>query len=131
MKILIADANIKKMLEAQECLKHFGTCEVVSNGKIAFDMIRQSLADKTPYDLIFTNIDMPEVTGLTLVRLVRAYEEAFELRKKTKFILVTEYHKNRSWIGRDKNIVIIEPLSQQVLFKEVLKIDYEMKMNEY
>lgn len=127
MKILIADSNEDTVAIAKECLKYFGECEITNKGQTAFKLVKEASINKTPYDLIFSNIEMTEITGLTLLRMVRAYEESFELRKKTKFILVTEHHKNRTWIGKDDDTVIIEPLSYKCLIDEVFKIGLRQK----
>jgi len=48
------------------------TVDIADNGQIALQMIDESQARGTPYDLLLTDIQMPEMDGHTLARTLRA-----------------------------------------------------------
>ena len=44
---------------------------IADNGRIALEMIDKAAADGTPYDLLLTDMQMPEMDGYTLARTLR------------------------------------------------------------
>ena len=54
-------------------LKKAGACvDVADNGAIALEMIDAATAKQQPYDLLLTDMQMPEMDGYTLARTLRA-----------------------------------------------------------
>jgi two-component system, NtrC family, response regulator PilR len=80
-QILIVDDNneLRKILE--ESLKHEGTLVVgAGDGKEALERFQEM-----HFDLIITDLMMPEVTGMELIRTIR------EQNDMTEFIIITGY----------------------------------------
>jgi CheY-like chemotaxis protein len=47
------------------------TVDIAENGRVALEMIDKSISEGTRYDLIVTDIQMPEMDGYTLARTIR------------------------------------------------------------
>jgi signal transduction histidine kinase/CheY-like chemotaxis protein len=68
-RILLADDNKMNILLAQTVIKKYKMItDVAYDGKEAFELFK-----KNDYDLILTDIQMPEMGGLELTRLIRGY----------------------------------------------------------
>jgi two-component system chemotaxis response regulator CheY len=63
-----ARAFVRAVLESPEFGASQGGCEVVE-ASCGFDAMR--LLPRSPYDLIITDINMPDINGLELIRFIR------------------------------------------------------------
>jgi DNA-binding NtrC family response regulator len=80
-QILIVDDNKELREILQEYLKDDGSLVMgADNGKQALEKHL-----KTPFDLIITDLMMPEITGMELIRAIRAQSEM------TEFVIITGY----------------------------------------
>jgi DNA-binding NtrC family response regulator len=80
-RILIVDDNVELREILTEYLQDEGDAiEGADNGKEALAMY-----DKRPYDLIITDLNMPEVTGLELIKRIARYKSTSEC------IIITGY----------------------------------------
>lgn len=80
-RILIVDDNaeireiVKEYLADEDCL-----IEGSKNGKEALEKY-----NKTPYDIIITDLKMPELSGIDLIKLIKQKTDS------TEFIIITGY----------------------------------------
>ena len=74
-KLLIADDNFANRQLLVEFLRENAVCDVAVNGREAFDAYKLSLENKSPYNAILLDIAMPEVDGLTFLKMVRESEQ--------------------------------------------------------
>ena len=71
-RILLAEDGVdNQRLIAFHLRKAGATVEVADNGRIALEMIDKSEANSKPYDLLLTDMQMPEMDGYTLARTLR------------------------------------------------------------
>ena len=61
---------------------HLGQCDIVE-ATSGFDALR--LLPRGPYDLVITDINMPDINGLELVRFIRDSEQ----HKRTPLIIIS------------------------------------------
>lgn len=85
LKILLADDNTINQRIAVMTFRQLGvTCDVVSNGKEAFEMMQQK-----QYDLIFMDMQMPVMDGLQATRLIRAFEKESDTNHRAFIVALT------------------------------------------
>lgn len=83
LRILIAEDNVVNQKVAKRILERMGyRPDVVANGYEAVQVMR-----KINYDLIFMDLLMPEMDGITATKIIR--EECFKERKDVKIIAMT------------------------------------------
>lgn len=95
LKILVAEDNLvnQKVVQRLLNLEGFENISLACDGEEAIDLVKQSLTDydansssKTIYDIIFMDIQMPKVDGLTATKLIRE-----ELNFRGPIIALTAY----------------------------------------
>jgi two-component system chemotaxis response regulator CheY len=87
MRFLVVDDMFTMRKMMRNTLSSFGIKNVIEakDGKIAIDLLRLEAAKQTPFHFVISDWNMPEMTGIELLKQCRA-SEAF---KNIGFILVT------------------------------------------
>jgi signal transduction histidine kinase/ActR/RegA family two-component response regulator len=71
-KVLLAeDGPDNQRLIVFHLRKAGATVEVADNGQIALEMLEKAQAEGTPFDLLLTDVQMPQMDGYTLARTLR------------------------------------------------------------
>ncbi len=72
-RVLVAeDAAVNQRLIAFHLRKAGAEVQVAENGKIALDLLERAGAEGRPFDLLVTDMQMPEMDGYSLARTLRA-----------------------------------------------------------
>lgn len=116
-KILVAEDNINNQKLINILLNKLGLeCEIANNGKEALELYQINR-----YDLVFMDINMPIMDGITAVRKIKALPT--ENKPSIPVIALTA-----NTIKGDKEIYLAEGmddyLSKPIIFKELVKIIY-------
>lgn len=70
-KVLVIDDNITNCKLMESIFGHLHIhCDICFSGAEALQVIRRSIHDKRPYDLIITDNQMPEMDGITLTQKI-------------------------------------------------------------
>lgn len=73
--ILVVEDNEINQIVIKEQLSDMGIrCALANNGQEGVDAIKQSIAEKTPFDMVFMDCQMPVMDGLTAVKHIRAID---------------------------------------------------------
>ncbi|MBF0211988.1 MAG: response regulator [Magnetococcales bacterium] len=74
MKILVVEDQLSIQEEMKFLLEEFGTVDTADNGRIGVEMFCIALVQKEPYDLVFMDIQMPEMDGQEALKMIRQVE---------------------------------------------------------
>ncbi|MBF0456316.1 MAG: response regulator [Nitrospirae bacterium] len=92
MRILIADDDSNNRTVLLGMLRSYGDCDIVVNGKEAFEAFVMAHDEKKPYELICLDIMMPVMDGNEALTKMRGYEEEMGLdmpQKEAKIVMTT------------------------------------------
>jgi two-component system, chemotaxis family, chemotaxis protein CheY len=76
MKSLVVEDDLTSRFVLQQMLAAYGPVHIAVNGTEALDAFRRAAATTDPYDLICLDIMMPGLDGHSVLKEVRAFEEA-------------------------------------------------------
>ena len=91
MKTLIVDDNNLNRTLLARILSIYSEYDTACNGKEAVDFFNRALDDSEPYDLIFLDINMPVLDGLSALKIIRGIEKSWNIPdpKKAKILMAT------------------------------------------
>lgn len=123
MKILIIDdmATMRKIIKNMLGQIGFKDLSEADDGATALPMIEEAQASGKPYEFIVSDWNMPEMSGLDLLKFLRAKEEY----KALPFLMVTAEAEQGNVVIAVKAGVsnfIVKPFSAQVLREKIEKI---------
>ncbi|MHB1664221.1 MAG: chemotaxis response regulator CheY [bacterium] len=118
MKILVVDDFSTMRRIIKNILKQIGFTDIdeAENGQVALSKINDN-----SYDLVVSDWNMPEMTGIELLKAVRASEAI----KDTPFLMVTAEAKKENVVEAVKagvNNYIVKPFTAEVLQEKIEKI---------
>ncbi len=119
--ILLVEDNTINQLIAEELLKSAGhSVDIANNGQEALQMLQNNLSEDVKYNLVFMDIQMPVMDGLTAVTKIR--EDA---RLKDFPVVAMSAHAmtgdKEISLEHGMNEHITKPISPEVLFATVQK----------
>jgi len=79
MNILIIEDDVTSGKVLSRILQRYGTVTIATDGRQGLDSFKEALNNKTPYDLIFLDIMMPEIDGQEVLKEIRKTEELLGL----------------------------------------------------
>jgi signal transduction histidine kinase/CheY-like chemotaxis protein len=120
VRVLLAEDNLVNQIVAQGLLKKLGfEIETVANGKLAVEAVENCPDDKL-FDLIFMDIQMPEMDGLDATRLIRGLAHP---KRDIPIIALTANamaSDREQYLEIGMNDFVSKPIDQNML-KEVIK----------
>ncbi len=116
--LLVEDNNINQLI-AEELLQSAGhTVDIAHNGQEALDMLRKNLTEKIKYNLVFMDIQMPVMDGLTAVTKIREDAQLKDLPVVAMSAHAMTGDKEIS-LEHGMNEHITKPISPEILFATV------------
>jgi CheY-like chemotaxis protein len=76
MKFLIVDDEFVSRKKAHKILSQYGECDVAVNGLEALNAYVRAHNENDPYNLIFLDINMPDLNGNQVMEKIRQWERA-------------------------------------------------------
>lgn len=123
IRILIVDdmPSLRDLLKAY--LRRLGYLQIseAGDGKDAFQLMVAAKASGSPFDMVISDWNMPVMTGLELLKMVRAQPEW----KLLPFILLTtESEKGRvlEAVHAQVSNYMVKPVEEEVLKEKMLKV---------
>ncbi len=123
MKILVIDdmATMRKIIKNMLGQIGFTNITEADDGATGLPMIEKATEIGEPYEFIVSDWNMPQLTGLDLLKKLRATEEY----KKLPFLMITAEAEQGNVVIAVKAGVsnfIVKPFSAQVLKEKIDKI---------
>ncbi|MDD2897677.1 MAG: response regulator [Desulfuromonadaceae bacterium] len=78
-KFLIVDDDKLSCVILEEFMSEFAVCSTADNGRAGYELFEKAIADGHPFDLICSDVEMPEMSGHEMVGLIRAREESLPI----------------------------------------------------
>ncbi|RZK58077.1 MAG: response regulator [Pedobacter sp.] len=115
-RILLADDNKMNILLAQTVIKKYKmTTDVAYDGIEAFELFK-----KNGYDLILTDIQMPEMGGLELTRVIRSHTDRSKINIPILGVTANVLEEDRKkYIDSGINDLVLKPFSEKELIDKM------------
>jgi len=98
----------------------FDEVEIVCDGKEGFDLYEKAYKDNKTFDLVLTDIQMPNVDGLTMIENITAVNE------NQKFIIVSAY-KDEEYLFKSINLNVISYFVKPLEVKNMMEMLKKVK----
>ncbi|MCK5883341.1 MAG: response regulator [Bacteriovoracaceae bacterium] len=123
MKILVVDdmATMRKIIKNMLSQVGFTKITEADDGATAWPLLEQARESGEPYEFVVSDWNMPQMSGLDLLKKVRATEEMAAL----PFLMITAESEQGNVVIAVKAGVsnfIVKPFSAQVLKEKIDKI---------
>jgi two-component system, chemotaxis family, chemotaxis protein CheY len=130
MRFLIVDDMFMMRKIMKNALSSFGAESVVEakDGKVAGDLMRLEAANGKPFHFVISDWNMPEVTGLDLLKHCRA----IEVLKNVGFVLVTaEADRAQEEVAKKAGVdaYVLKPI-EGAQFREILYSVYRKRFGK-
>jgi two-component system chemotaxis response regulator CheY len=96
MRILVAEDDYASRLFMEKILSQYGTLDVATDGLEAIDAFEVALEAEDPYDVVFLDIMMPKLDGITVLKVIRNMEKQQKSAKHAKTIMTTALNDDAS-----------------------------------
>ncbi|WP_316772979.1 ATP-binding protein [Pedobacter frigiditerrae] len=116
--ILLADDNKMNILLAETVIKKYKMItNVAYDGKEAFELFK-----KNDYDLILTDIQMPEMGGIELTRVIRSYPNSSKANIPILGVTANVLEEDRKkYIESGIDDLVLKPFSERELIDKMAK----------
>ena len=126
IRILVAEDELVGRNKLRAILRSYGDCDSVTNGKDALESVTTAWQSKAPYDLLFLDIEMPVMDGLSVLREIRNQEasRAVPAEKKVKIIMTTSHSDGDTvtqCIREGCNDYIVKPVNIGIVAKKIAR----------
>lgn len=126
MRILVIEDEFAAMKKMQVMLSPYGKCDAAATGLQAQELYAEALKEGSPYDLMTIDIELPDTSGLDLLKYFASIEEKND-KVKCRKIMVTAHSNTNNVVGAAKYCdgFITKPVMKTVLIKKLASIGIE------
>jgi len=117
MRILAVDDELVALTKMHKMLLEYGQCDTATSGAQACKMYSKAISENFPYHLVTIDIQMPEITGFELLRMLAGLERDSHFRPSKKIIITsTGSPENVLEAVRNKcDAFLVKPIKKDVL----------------
>ncbi len=123
LKVLVVDDDSATLQILIEMLAEFSfNADSAISGKIALAMLEQATSDKTPYDIVLIDWQMPDMSGVELVQIIRSN---VHISKVPKLLMISAHSRGElsrvvSSLGLQH--FLIKPINPSILYESIIDI---------
>ena len=108
-------------------LKKYGACDSASNGKAVIEAVNLAWEMQAPYDLVFLDIGMPKMDGMSVLHEIRNLESKnnVPVENKTKIIMATSRADKDTIVQcmeEGCNDYIVKPVDKDMIAKKIARL---------
>jgi two-component system chemotaxis response regulator CheY len=98
MKFLLVDDEFVSRKKSQKILSQYGECDVAANGLEALNAFLRAHNEHDPYNIVFLDIDMPDIDGNMVLSKIRQWETARDLASDqiTRVALISAHDREKA-----------------------------------
>lgn len=131
IKILLVEDEIISRKILNSFLLPVGEVDIVVNGNEAITAVKKALENNQPYELIFLDIMLPELDGITTLKQIRATEAQQNVNKKIKSkIIMTSAMFEKEIVleaaRSDCSAYLIKPIDKRRLYNEIRRHGFDI-----
>jgi two-component system chemotaxis response regulator CheY len=119
MKILIVDDSKSVRFLMEEMLSGYGKCDTAENGLLAVEAFESAIESGEPYDIVFLDIEMPEMNGQEAPLKMREIEEDKDIMEldETAIIMATSLSDSKNITdaihGGEATSYMVKPVTRE------------------
>lgn len=128
MKILIVDDEEFICEILTEFLSEYGDPTAVTEGTEAFQIYKDARDNNEPFDLIYLDVMMPDISGLDILKKIQANEEHLPEDKKTKIIVITSSYDPDNFFDAYRGgcqVFMTKPIRQNIIKEKLAQLGFE------
>ncbi len=125
MRIMIIDDVFMNVLRLKEAVRPFGDADGFQNAREGLEALKFAYLIKEPYDLLFLDIMMPEMSGFEVLEAVVAAGKDLPPKARTKVVMVTARSQEdsvRQAIRSGASGYVIKPFHDERIRAEVTRL---------
>ena len=134
MRFLVVDDDQNCRRIIQLFLKPYGESLCVGSGEEAIKAHQTALAEGKPFDVIYLDMVMPEISGLDVVAAIRSHETAAGLAEQVPVLMLTG-ETDVSHINMAKAYgvfeYILKPIQEERLIQGLERLDLINNLNNW
>jgi len=131
IKILLVEDELTSRSILNSFLSPLGEIDIAVNGNEAITAVKKGIENSQPYELVFLDIMMPKLDGISALKKIRQLENQQGLSEYAKSkIIMTSANTDRDLILKaaraDCTSCIIKPIDKTRLFNEIRKHGFDI-----
>ncbi len=112
-------------------MESIGECEAAESGKEAIVAFKTAWEFDLPFDLILLDIEMPDISGIDVLKKVRDIEKENNIpkEKQVKILMVTSHTEHENVVESIKagcNNYIVKPFNKEKVVRKLEGLDLKV-----
>ncbi len=124
MRVLVVDDDFIALSKLVAILGRYGECEAATYGKQAMKMFCDAAAQGHPYDLITLDIEMPEINGIELLKMMVEKEDISQIPRAKKIMITGSSSRGNVFQAVENrcDAFLVKPVTSDVMSRLLVKL---------